>query len=182
MFCLADQLTVGLCTGKIGFRGATHLCTGLEAYNASCLHVSVFSTSTTVLGLMRHSFVLLASLGSLMAKYRYELQVEPALPSERYLKILQKGAKQHNLSAEYQVYLQALQHYQPSSRGQLAGRWVVLNTFGRPLKFFLLRIMPNVKNPFATWLTHEVLANYILVMWWLHDCIMEPALGSGRHH
>ncbi|KAL0055162.1 hypothetical protein WJX82_007970 [Trebouxia sp. C0006] len=29
-------------------------------------------------------------------------QVEPALPSERYLKILQKGARQHNLSGEYQ--------------------------------------------------------------------------------
>ncbi|DBA92029.1 TPA: hypothetical protein ACH3X2_003910 [Trebouxia sp. C0005] len=109
-------------------------------------------------------------------------QVEPALPSERYLKILQKGAKQHNLSGEYQVYLQALQHYQPSSRGQLVGRWIVLNTFGRALKFFMIRIMPKVKNPFASWLTHEVLANYILVMWWLHDYIMEPALGSGRHH
>ncbi len=117
-----------------------------------------------------------------MAKHIYDLQVEPALPSERYLKILQKGAKQHNLSGEYQVYLQALQHYQPSSRGQLAGRLIVLNTFGRGLKFFFMRIMPKVKNPFASWLTHEVLANYVLVMWWLHDHFMEPALGSGRHH
>jgi len=141
-----------------------------------------FGTSTTLLGLTRHWFVLLASPGSLMAKHKYDLQVEPALPSERYLKILQKGAKQHNLSGEYQVYLQALQHYQPSSRGQLAGRWIVLNTFGRTLKYFLMRIMPKVTNPFASWLTHEVLARYILVMWWMHDYIMEPALGSGRHH
>lgn len=117
-----------------------------------------------------------------MPKHKYDLQVEPALPSERYLKILQKGAKQHNLSGEYQVYLQALQYYQPSSRGQLAGRWIVLNTFGRALKLFMIHVMPKVKNSFACWLTHEVLANYILVMWWLHDYIMEPALGSGRHH
>ena len=141
-----------------------------------------FGTSTLLLGLMHHRFALLASPGSLMAKHKYDLQVEPALPSERYLKILQKGAKQHNLAGEYQVYLQALQHYQPSSRGQLAGRWIVSNTFGRALFFVLMRIMPKVKNPFASWLTREVLGNYVLVMWWLHDHIMEPALGSGRHH
>ena len=116
-----------------------------------------------------------------MAKDKYDLQVEPALPSERYLKILQKGARQHNLSGEYQVYLQALQHYHPTRRGQLAGRWIVSNTFGRALFFVLMRIMPKVKNPFASWLTREVLGNYVLVMWWLHDYIMEPALGSGRH-
>ena len=173
-------MLISACTGKIGSEVQYILAQGLKQ---TMYHVCMYQFWH-----VHHSIgfdassVRVAGQSWQSAKHKYDLQVEPALPSERYLKILQKGAKQHNLSGEYQVYLQALQHYQPSSRGQLAGRWIVLNTFGRALKFFMMRIMPKVKNPFACWLTHEVLANYILVMWWLHDYIMEPALGSGRHH
>ena len=63
------------------------------------------------------------------------MQAVPALPSQRYLQILQKGAKHNGLAEEYQIYLQALQHYEPSTRGQQLGGFIIRNTFGRPLNF-----------------------------------------------
>ena len=109
------------------------------------------------------------------------MQVQPALPSLRYLTILQKGAKHSNLSSEYQVYLHALQPYQATKLGQRVGGWIVMNTFGRPLKTLAMHILPRVKNEFLIWLVHEVFANIQLLMWWVHDYILEPTLGSGRH-
>lgn len=103
------------------------------------------------------------------------------LPSERYLRILQKGAKHSHLASEYQVYLQALQPYQASKLGQRTGRFLVHNIFGRPLKLLVLNVLPQLQNKFLIWLTHQTFEKVLLLVWFLHDHLMEPALGSGRH-
>lgn len=109
------------------------------------------------------------------------VQKEPALPSERYLKILQKGAKHSQLASEYQVYLHALQHYHASKPGQRIGRSLMSNVFGRPLKFLVLRVLPTVHNKFLVWTIHHIFERMLLLMWLLHDYLLEPILGSGRH-
>ena len=109
------------------------------------------------------------------------LQKEPALPSLRYLNILQRGAAHSQLAKEYQVYLQALQHYHASKPGQRIGMWMVQNVLGKPLKFVLLKVVPNVQNTFVLWVIHNMFHNLMLSMWILHNCLMEPMLGSGCH-
>ena len=109
------------------------------------------------------------------------LQKEPALPSQRYLNILQRGAAHSQLAKEYQVYLQALQHYHASKSGQRIGRWLVQNVLGKPLTSLLLKVLPNMQNTFLVWGIHQLFHNLMLLMWVLHDYLMEPVLGSGCH-
>ena len=110
------------------------------------------------------------------------MQIQPALPSGRYLKILQKGAKHSKLAGEYQIYLEALQSYQPSTKGQRIGGVIVMNTFGRPLRYLGMHLLPKAKSKFFIWMVHEVFANMQVNMWLVHDYILEPILGSGRYN
>ena len=110
------------------------------------------------------------------------LQAVPTLPSQRYLNILQKGAKHSGLAQEYQDYLALLDYYQPGQCGQHVGAFFVSNLFGKPVRHIIWRVLPNLKNARAIFLFHLILSRIALSMWLLHDYIMEPILGSGRHN
>ena len=109
------------------------------------------------------------------------VQAVPALPSKRYLKILQKGAKRSNLAAEYQIYLQALQHYQASTIGQRIGQALNQQLFGRILTIWMT-LLPVAKSEFLCWVIHQFFASLVQAMWLCHDHILQPILGSGRHN
>ena len=113
---------------------------------------------------------------------RHALQDVPALPSQRYLNILQKGAKHSGLAQEYQDYLALLENYQPVQRGQHVGAFLVSNLFGKPLRYLIWRVLPSLKNKKAIFLFHWTFSWIVLSMWLLHDYILEPFLGSGRHN
>lgn len=110
------------------------------------------------------------------------LQAVPALPSLRYLNVLQKGAKHSGLAQEYQDYLALLDYYQPVQRGQHVGAFFMSNFFGKPLRHIIWRVLPSLKNARAIFLFHLTFSWIALSMWLLHDYIMEPILGSGRHN
>ncbi|KAL3148968.1 hypothetical protein ABBQ32_001824 [Trebouxia sp. C0010 RCD-2024] len=106
---------------------------------------------------------------------------KPALPSERYLRILLRGAAHSQLASEYQVYLQALQHYHASKPGQRVGRFFMAHFFGTPLRFMYFRVIPHMHNKFLLWAIHKFLRKLMHSLWVVHDCLMEPVLGSGVH-
>lgn len=109
------------------------------------------------------------------------LQTEPVLPSQRYLNILQKGATHSQLAREYQAYLQALQHYHAATPGRRIGRFLVNHLLGRPLRFMILKVVPNMQNKFLVWAIHYMVYKLLQSVWVLHDHLMEPVLGSGCH-
>ena len=94
---------------------------------------------------------------------------------------MQRGAAHSQLAKEYQVYLQALQHYHALKPGQRIGRWLMEHILGKPLRFLLLKVLPDMQNEFLIWAIHQFFHNLMLSMWTLHNYVMEPVLGSGCH-
>ena len=50
---------------------------------------------------------------------------------------------------------------------------------GKPLRFLLLKVLPDMQNEFLIWAIHQFFHNLMLSMWILHNYVMEPVLGSG---
>lgn len=149
-----------------------------------CIHAFLLKAGLKfcVFLMLTQQFVLCALLLYTKLKCKKTcLQKEPVLPSQRYLNILQRGAAHSQLAKEYQVYLQALQHYHASKPGQRIGRWLSENVLGKPLRLLLLKVLPYLQNKFLIWTIHQLFHNLVLLMWDLHDHVLEPVLGSGCH-
>lgn len=115
------------------------------------------------------------------------LQGKEALPSQRYLTLLQVGAEEHSLAPAYQQYLRQLRPYVATSRRQQLGALLMA------LVFFVLvapvfasqRLIAKVlgKKPGSnTGLRARATARYLhtvfALAWRLHD-LLRPLLGCG---
>ncbi|KAK3941122.1 hypothetical protein QBC46DRAFT_383731 [Diplogelasinospora grovesii] len=103
-------------------------------------------------------------------------------PSARYLKLITDGAKEHDLPADYQRYLNALQPYTITTRRQQIGQVLF---FGFWMPFFLLfifvgpKLFADKKGRIPKWLAASlvVLSN---VLWLSYDKIAKPLFGDGE--
>lgn len=115
------------------------------------------------------------------------LKGKQALPSQRYINILRKGAKEHNLHPEYQEFLSSVTHWEPSSIGGRIGRlFMGIIAFGLLFPFFfvtrLYRKLNGMKKMDPGSLYSKFQAAYFnfvfKLSWALHD-ILSPILGCG---
>ncbi|KAF1998232.1 hypothetical protein P154DRAFT_260091 [Amniculicola lignicola CBS 123094] len=102
-------------------------------------------------------------------------------PSERYMGLLQQGAKDAKLSMEYCQYLEDLPTYQPSSSTwHRLGAIIFLNIF-RPLMALMEEITTtNIKEDgnAPRWVI-AIVRFTVFVIWATHDWIFTPVFGRG---
>jgi hypothetical protein len=123
-------------------------------------------------------------------KWWYRFVIGPRRPnpnyaqaSARYLKLLNDGAKEHELPEDYQRYMRSLQPYKITSLRQMIGRLLFIAFWALPfLLFFLISLaFPTKKNggKLPPWLTvtSTVLFN---LMWMSYDSIFKPLFGDGE--
>ena len=103
------------------------------------------------------------------------------LPSERYLKMLRRGAQQFGLHQSYSLYLDNLQGYSADTWGKRMGARLMQSCV-MPILVNLFRyVLPRAK-PYP-WLRDRLayVPDFILAMCWVvHDWLLCWLLGSGR--
>ena len=108
------------------------------------------------------------------------MQGRPALPSRRYLRLLQKGAQHAKLAPAYQQYLQELQYYQATTLGKRLGAGLMKLGPHRIIMLCYRRLLPlAIRRPTMAAYIHSVIEMIKAGTWWLHDHALQYILGSG---
>ncbi|KAI9158165.1 Gamma-glutamyl cyclotransferase gliK [Paramyrothecium foliicola] len=124
-------------------------------------------------------------------KWWYRFVIGPRRPnpdyaqaSARYLKLLNDGAREHELPDDYQRYMSSLQPYKVTSLRQLIGKFLFLATWGPIFLIFILfstlafpRQARGGKLPPWMMVVSTVLFNLI---WMSYDNLFKPMFGDGE--
>lgn len=121
----------------------------------------------------------------------WRLQGRRALPSQRYLRLLQGGAEEHGLAEGYRQYLEQLQPFQAGTLRKRAGATLMAFIFLATVApvFATQRLwakLTGMSAPgsggtlHAQW-TARYLHSVFALAWQLHDAL-EPVCGSGCHN
>lgn len=108
-------------------------------------------------------------------------QPDYAQPSARYLKLLRDGAREHDLPADYQAYLGALQPYTVTTRRQKIGQVLFLG-FWMPMLVLAMsasRRLANDKGRAPAWLVSVTTVVFNLI-WASYDHVAKPLFGDGE--
>ncbi|KAI9293086.1 hypothetical protein K502DRAFT_351348 [Neoconidiobolus thromboides FSU 785] len=104
-----------------------------------------------------------------------------ARPSHRYLNLLIEGAKENNISPNYQTYLNNLPYFQLETNTQMIGKYlmlVIMFPFILPmLLIFTLSTLTKFQPPVFVSVYMDGLNK---VMWVLHDRFLKPCFGTGE--
>lgn len=111
----------------------------------------------------------------------YRPDGEYAQASERYLKLLRVGAREHQMPQVYQDYLNGLQHYAVTSRAQKIGAFLFMLAWG-PVILAFVKLSgsfadENGRIPKSLGLVITVLFN---MAWISYDYVYKPAFGDGE--
>ncbi|KAI4160823.1 MAG: hypothetical protein LQ342_005438 [Letrouitia transgressa] len=104
-----------------------------------------------------------------------------AQPSARYLKLLTDGAAEHSLPSDYQEYLQSLQPYTITTRGQRIGKWVFTATWLPAITaaFGLSKILGDKNGKIPSWFA-TLLAWMFWSVWISYDHFFKRIFGDGE--
>ncbi|KAI4210974.1 MAG: hypothetical protein LQ351_006201 [Letrouitia transgressa] len=104
-----------------------------------------------------------------------------AQPSARYLKLLTDGAAEHCLPSDYQEYLQSLQPFTITTRGQIIGKWVFTVTWLPAIivAFGLSKILSDNNGKIPTWFA-TLLAWIFWSVWVSYDRLFKRIFGDGE--
>lgn len=108
-------------------------------------------------------------------------QPDYAQPSERYLNLLRDGAREHDLPADYQAYLGALQPYTATTRRQRLGQ-VLFFGFWAPALLLAMsagRKFADDKGRSPGWLATATTVLFNLI-WISYDCVGKRLFGDGE--
>ncbi|KAK3309728.1 uncharacterized protein B0T15DRAFT_481311 [Chaetomium strumarium] len=104
-----------------------------------------------------------------------------AQPSARYLKLLRDGAREHELPADYQAYLGALQPYTATTRRQKLGQVLFLG-FWFPIIIGMImggRLFADKQGRSPPWLV--AISTAVMNMVWLsYDAVGKRLFGDGE--
>ncbi|GAB1310742.1 gamma-glutamylcyclotransferase [Madurella fahalii] len=104
-----------------------------------------------------------------------------AQPSARYLKLLRDGAREHDLPADYQAYLGALQPYTVTTRRQKLGQ-VLFIGFWMPVLLVVMsasRALADDKGRAPGWLVSATTVAFNL-LWASYDYVAKGLFGDGE--
>ncbi|KAL2154531.1 hypothetical protein VTH82DRAFT_3207 [Thermothelomyces myriococcoides] len=104
-----------------------------------------------------------------------------AQPSARYLKLLVDGAREHDLPADYQAYLGALQPYTRTTLRQMLGQVFFLG-FWAPLMLLVMvvgRRFADERGRLPAWVVAATTITMNLV-WLSYDCVGKKLFGDGE--
>ncbi|PHH61084.1 hypothetical protein CDD81_795 [Ophiocordyceps australis] len=104
-----------------------------------------------------------------------------AQASARYLKLIQDGAREHELPESYRKYLASFQPYTITRLRQRIGQALFLMIWAPLLLFFLLTVglVTDKTGRLSPWLRRVVVSTQS-IMWTSYRCIFEPVFGSGE--
>jgi len=105
----------------------------------------------------------------------------PAEASLRYLTLCRNGAAEHELPAEWQGYLNALQPYEARTAGQKVGRAVFMMTFGPVLIMTMMirRKFADDEGKSPKW-TGKLINTVFKSMWFAYDHFFSKVFGNGE--
>ncbi|PHH82504.1 hypothetical protein CDD82_5758 [Ophiocordyceps australis] len=103
-----------------------------------------------------------------------------AQASARYLKLIQDGAREHELPESYQKYLASFQPYTITHVRQRIGQVLFLMIWAPPVLFFLITVglVADQTGRLPPW-PRRVVVSAKGLMWTSYSCILEPVFGSG---
>ncbi|KAI4237089.1 MAG: hypothetical protein LQ349_002114 [Xanthoria aureola] len=106
---------------------------------------------------------------------------EYAQASRRYLDLLITGAKEHGLPDEYREYLDELQPYTITTRGQRMGRFVLTVTWVPVLRavFMIGKRFSDEGGRSPPWLV-RLLGSVFVGIWATYDLVLKPIFGDGE--
>ncbi|KAI4168238.1 MAG: hypothetical protein LQ343_006566 [Gyalolechia ehrenbergii] len=104
-----------------------------------------------------------------------------AQPSRRYLDLLRTGAEEHGIPREYREYLDLLQPYTITTRGQRMGRFVLEMTWWPILSavFGLNKVFCDKQGRSPRWLV-GLLGSVFVGIWTSYDGWMKGVFGDGE--
>ena len=104
-----------------------------------------------------------------------------AQPSARYLKLLTDGAKEHDLPAEYQKYLQQIRPFRITTRRQMVGKAIFASTWV-PIVMFIFtitRLFTHKDGTAPKWVVF--LTSLVFRSAWTgYDGFFKPTFGEGE--
>ncbi|KAK4237558.1 hypothetical protein C8A03DRAFT_44606 [Achaetomium macrosporum] len=120
-------------------------------------------------------------LGDLFFHRAHRPSPDYAQPSARYLKLLRDGAREHDLPADYQAYLGALQPYTATTRRQKLGQVLFLG-FWFPIVVAVMmgsRLLADKQGRSPPWLVAASTA-VMNLMWVSYDAVGKRLFGDGE--
>ncbi|KAH7312457.1 hypothetical protein B0I35DRAFT_480912 [Stachybotrys elegans] len=120
-------------------------------------------------------------------KWWYRFVTRPVRPapdyaqaSPRYLKLITDGAREHDIPEEYQLYLQSLTPYKPTTCWQQVGKYLFLLAMLIPFLLIApLVFLVGKKANYPPWMA-TLLAVAFNLTWMLYDNVFKPIFGDGE--
>lgn len=104
-----------------------------------------------------------------------------AQPSARYLKLLQDGAREHELPQAYQDYLASMQPYTITTIGQKIAR-ILFMLYCIPMMVFFLaatKILADERGKVPRWCA-TIMSVLVGILWLVYDSVFKAVFGDGE--